>query len=462
MKIQELLAIIDQLTQGKVSYDFKSPKYKKFTVDKPPIVRQFEKFDYKALMEEHLRLFGKAVKPVRRRGGTVIDPAIKCPYCGAPHEYLYDNTGGRSQLLCKVCCNRFVPGKSFVPPLILQCPYCGNSLTKLKVRKGFIIHKCMSQYCSFYKHSLSSLSDADRSEYDLHPERFKLHYIYREFVTDFFAIDLSSMPGKNVNFKFRKFSPHILGLCLTYVVNLGLSTRMTSRALLDIHGVRISHAMVARYVHTASAIVATYVNDYDYKPTNYLAADETYVKVKGANHYVWFVMDTIKKSILGHAVSSARTLEPCMLALRRAFAHFSKFPGAALKFVSDGYSIYSLAQQQFAMKDMFFNLIQVFGLTNEDPVSTGYRWLKQNIERLNRTFKFSYRVTNGYGSFDGADSHVAVFVAYYNFLRPHPYTYWKPLNMIPDLEHLSNMPAKWQKLIELSQLHLIKRQSITA
>lgn len=68
--------------------------------------------------------------------------------------------------------------------------------------------------------------------------------------------------------------------------------------------------MVARYVHSASAIVATYVNDYDYNPTNYLAADETYVKVKGVNHYVWFVMDAIKKSILGHAVSSKGLLNP--------------------------------------------------------------------------------------------------------------------------------------------------------
>jgi transposase-like protein len=460
VKIQELLAIIAQLAPDKSYYDFKSPKYKKFTVDKPPIVRKFEKLDYKVLMAEHLRLFGKPVLPVHRRSDMVVNSAAKCPYCGAPHEYLYDNTGGRGQLLCKVCSNRFAAGKPFVAPLILQCPYCGNSLTRQRERNGFIVHRCMNYHCSFYRHSLSSLSDVDRAEYEQHPGRFKLHYIYREFVTDFFAMDLSSMPGKNVNFQFRKFSPHILGLCLTYVVNLGLSTRMTARALLDIHGVRISHAMVARYVHTASAIVATYVNDYDYKPTNYLAADETYVKVKGVNHYVWFVMDAIKKSILGHAVSSARALEPCMLALRRSFSHFKEFPGGALKFVSDGYSIYNLAQQQFAMKDMFFNLTQVFGLTNEDPVSTEHRWLKQNIERLNRTFKFSYRVTNGYGSFDGADSHVAIFVAYYNFLRPHSYTYWKPLNTIPELERLPNMPAKWQKLIELSQFHLINRQSL--
>ena len=129
--------------------------------------------------------------------------------------------------------------------------------------------------------------------------------------------------------------------------------------------------MIARYVHTASAVVSQFTLDYDYKPTNYLAADETYVKVKGAKHYVWLVMDAIKKSIVGHSVSDTRALEPCMLALRRAFAHFSAFPGKALKFIADGYSVYKLAELQFRMNDMDFDVTQVIGLTNEDPVSTG-------------------------------------------------------------------------------------------
>jgi hypothetical protein len=145
--------------------------------------------------------------------------------------------------------------------------------------------------------------------------------------------------------------------------------------------------------------------------------------------------------------------------MRRAFSKFKTVPGMNLKFIADGYPIYKLAQLQFAMQDMAFPLTQVIGLTNDDPVSKEYRWLKQNIERLNRTFKFSYRATCGYGSFSGADSHVAVFVAFYNFLRPHSYTYWKPLNAIPELEKCPNMPAKWQKLIELSQLHLLKLQT---
>jgi transposase-like protein len=242
------------------------------------------------------------------------------------------------------------------------------------------------------------------------------------------------------------------------MVNLGLSTRMTKRALAEIHGVNISHVTISNYAKSAAAIVQPFVDKFNYKPTTMLAADETYIKIRGIKHYVWIVMDALKKSILGYSVSSTRALEPCIRAMRMAFDKFKEFPGSALKFISDGYPIYNLAQMQFALNKMAFSLIQVIGLTNDDPISTEYRWLKQIIERLNRTFKFSYRVTNGYGSFEGADSHVALFAAYYNFLRPHPFTYWKPLNQIPQLEGLPNMPAKWQMLIRLSQEFLLDCQ----
>ncbi len=250
-----------------------------------------------------------------------------------------------------------------------------------------------------------------------------------------------------------------MGLCLTYHVNLGLSTRATARALWEVHGVKISHVMVSKYAKTASAIVKPFVDDFDYKPTNYLAADETYVKIKGVTHYVWFVMDALKKSILGYQVSNTRSIGPCILAMRMAFAKFKEFPGLNLNFISDGYSVYNLAKQQFLLNDKDFNLIQVIGLTNDDPISKEYSWLKQIIERLNRTCKFSYQVTNGYGSGEGSDSHIGLFVAYYNLLRPHSYTYWEPLNSIPELERVPNMPGKWQKIIELSQRHILSKQA---
>lgn len=437
-------------------YDITSPKYNKFTVDKLPAIKTLEKLDFKQLINEYQSSNGKALNQVNSRGKNPVPVDVVCPRCGAPHQYLYDNTGGRGQFLCKVCSFRFNKEKHF--DTYLACPFCGTKLVLKRERKQFNVHYCPNNNCEFYKHSINALSKEDFEEYKLHPERFKLRYYYREFTTDFFKVDLCTMPKGSVNFTFRNFSPHILGLCLTYHVNLGLSTRATARALWEIHQVKISHVMVSKYAKSAAALVKPFVDNYDYKPTNFLSGDETYVKIKGIRHYVWFIMDALKKSILGYQVSNTRDTGSCILAMRMAFSKFKQFPGKALKFIADGYSAYNLAHQQFALNNQDFNLIQVIGLSNDDPVSTEFRWLKQIIERLNRTFKFSYQVTNGYGSNEGSDSHLALFVAYYNFLRPHSYTYWQPLNQIPDIEKISTMPGKWQKLIELSQQFIISNQ----
>ena len=73
------------------------------------------------------------------------------------------------------------------------------------------------------------------------------------------------------------------------------------------------------------------------------------------------------------------------------------------------------------------------------------------IERLNRTFKSSYRVSCGYDNYEGANYNVALWVAYYNFLRPHKHNNYKVLNKVDMLENAENMPGKWQLLIFLGQ-----------
>ena len=190
------------------------------------------------------------------------------------------------------------------------------------------------------------------------------------------TLDISLEAGTQVDVGIEIDSPEIMGLCLTYNVNCGLSTRKTSQVLKEVHGIKISHVQVANYAYTASLIIKPFVDNFDYQPSNFLAADETYTKVKGSKRYVWFVMDAIKKSILGYHSSEYRDTIPCILTLRMAFDKFKEFPGKALKFVADGYNSYKLAQQQFKLHNMDFDVTQVIGLTNEDPVSTEYRWLK--------------------------------------------------------------------------------------
>lgn len=436
-----------------------SPKYQKFKTDSLPIIRTFEKQDYRFLLEYYLWKYHKPLKPVQTHKGKIhsIPSDTLCPLCGAPHQYLYDNNGGKGQYQCKICGQTFVTGEHVTSPLTLICPYCGHALSPKKDRKHFIIHKCTNKNCSFYRHNLKLLpkeiSDGDKSKY-------KLHYIYREFTVDFFSMDLSQLPKWATSFKYKKNNAHIMGLCLTYHVNLSLSLRKTAQALQDIHNISISHTMVAHYARTAAVLIKPFVDSYDYNPSTELSADETYIKVKGIKGYVWFIMDTVSRSLLGYQVSKSRDVGPCILAMRMAFEKFKKFPGKALTFVADGYSAYPLAAQQFKLKNGWdFHVTQVIGLANGDAVSAKFRPYKQKIERLNRTFKASYHVTCGYGTDEGSYYGVSLWAAYYNFLRPHEIHRWKrTLNEVSQLKDAGNMPGKWQLLIHLGQQVILRQQ----
>lgn len=437
--------------------DSRSPKYQKFKIDKLPDIIPFFKQDWRFLISYYKHRYGKELKPVRRHNGCSVPEDIICPVCGAPHMYLYDNNGGDGQFQCKVCGTTFVNGKIHTKPVHYKCPYCGHTLVPIKDRSCFKVHKCVNPKCSYYKSNLRKIDKKHADE----KYRYKLHYIYREFSLDFFKMDLKSMPEKVSSLKFTRHNSHVMSLCLTFHVNLQLSLRKTAQALDDLYGIRISHQQIANYARTAALLIKPFVDDFDYKPSSTMVGDETYIKVRGAKGFVWFIMDAVSRSILGYRVSSQRTVGPCILAMRMALKCFKKLP-AAFRFIADGYSAYVLAAQQFYLnygKDFDFDITQVIGLANEDAVSAEFRPAKQIVERLNRTYKSSYRSTCGYDNFDGANYSVALWVAYYNFLRPHKHNHYKPLNKVEAFQGADNMPTKWQILILLGQQTILRRQS---
>jgi transposase-like protein/uncharacterized protein YbaR (Trm112 family) len=434
--------------------DSRSPDHQKFKLDKLPVIIKFEKQDYQFLLEYYLWKYKKPCKPIQRRGECKVPEDTACPRCDAPHLFIYDNNGGRGEFKCKVCGQCFVSGISATAPLILACPYCGKTLQPKRQRKHFTVHTCRYSQCSYYLASLKKLPK------DLPADQrsaYKLHYVYREFHINFFAMDLHSLPDNASSLKFTQKSAHIMGLCLTYHVNLSLSLRKTSQALKDIHNVSVSHTMVANYAHAAAAVIKPFVVNYPYERSETLIGDETYIKVRGVRAFVWFVMDAASRSIIGFRVSATRAVGDCILAMRMAFGNMSELP-EDFRFIADGYSAYPLAAQQFELREdnpLKFDITAVIGLTNLDAVSEMFRPYKQIVERLNRTFKASYRVSCGYDNYDGADYAVSLWVAYYNFLRPHRINNGRVLNRVDALIAADNMPAKWQVLISLGQLAII-------
>lgn len=444
--------------------DSHSPKYQKFKVDELPKIDNFKQdWDFKDLLAYYKKRYGKEIKPVFRRVECDIPQDCTCPACNAPVLYLSWNDGKKkSQIRCKVCQTHFSPtdDNRFSKTTKLRCPHCLHILVPKKDRKHFIVHKCINKQCPFYLHNLKKIDKKDLAE-DYGKSKYKLHYIYREFQIDFFKMDLNSLPKNASSLKFSKFDSHVMSLCLTMHVNLGLSLRKTKQALLDLYGISISHQQIANYCKTAAICIKPFVDNYTYNPKTVLTADETYIKIRGVKAYIWFIMDAVTRSIIGYQVSDNRGVGPCILAMRMALKHFKELP-EKFKFIADGYSAYPLAAQQFFREfgeKFLFEITQVIGLTNDDEVSKEFRPYKQMIERLNRTYKASYRTTNGFDNIDGANYDLALWVAYYNFLRPHKHANYNVLNKVDMLEGADNMPGKWQLLIFLGQQTILKLQA---
>ena len=440
--------------------DSHSPKYQKFKVDRLPRIVYYEKWDYKDYIPYLEWRYGQKVKPVARRKECGIPDDCTCPRCNAPRPYLYKNNGSKGQVLCKVCSTAFSPEENrFAKPFTLRCPYCSHAPVRKKERKQSAVHKCVNTHCPYYLHNLQKVDKEDLAQ-DYGKNKYKLHYIYREFTVDFFRMDLNSLPENASSLKFTKHSAHVMSLCLTMRVNLGLSLRKTAQALRDLYGIRISHQQAANYCKTAALCVKPFVDNYDYGTGNTFTADETYIKVRGIKGYVWLIMDVAKRSIIGYQTSDNRGVGPCILAMRMAFRNLKKLP-ENFRFIADGYSAYPLAAQQFYNEygdDFKFEVTQVIGLSNGDEVSKEFRPYKQMIERVNRTYKASYRPTNGFDSYDGANYDLALWVAYYNFLRPHKHAGFDVLNKVGMLENADTMPGKWQLLIFLGQQTILNLQ----
>jgi len=297
------------------------------------------------------------------------------------------------------------------------------------------------------------MSPEQRILFKKSPHLFKLRFIYRKFHFQFTPLSKSNVNLPIVDLPNITASPHILGLILTYHINYGLPLRKTAALMYDVHGVKISHQSIANYCNAVAPRVKPFIDNFPYELSDSFCGDETYIKVMGRWHYIFFFFDTVKKVILSYRVRRNRDYQSAILAINDVLVKFKELP-EKLNLIVDGNPIYLLAQQWFSQHNIHFDVSQVIGLTNDDPVSTEFRPLKQIIERLNRTFKGNYKPSTGFGSDSGAISSVTLFVAYFNFLRPHSKLEGNVPVVIPGLNDLPNMPAKWLKLINMSEQYI--------
>ncbi|MGM0125648.1 hypothetical protein IGI37_003047 [Enterococcus sp. AZ194] len=445
------------LNQAKYS---KAPKlttpldldYRKLTVDDLPTIQKLQTLDYRQVISGHFDKTGKVIQPVRRhKNSKPIPNDICCPRCQAPHDYLYRNNGDCGQYQCKVCQERFNLKNKYAKEVVLSCPHCTQTLDKIKHRKGFVIYKCRNFACSFYQNRLKKLSSKEQRLFKEQPHLFKMHYLYRQFELKLSELQAPREIPTVVQLSNIHSSPQVLGLILTYYVNYGLSAEKTAALMFDVHQVKISGQTIRNYARSVACLVRPFTDGYPYALSDQFCGDETYIRVQGKWHYIYFFFDAVNKIILSHRVSPNRDTATAIKAFHDVIKRFDTLP-ENLNLIVDGNPIYKLAQIFFAGEGIHFDVTQVIGLTNEDKVSAEFRPLKQIIERLNRTFKGNYKPLGGFGSEAGSIAFVELFTTYFNFLRPHASLEKGRVPVqLPELELCEDMPQKWLRLLQISE-----------
>lgn len=439
----------------------KSPNYRSFRVDTVPPLRDAPGLaeaspgqDWQALMLEYNKTHRRNLQPVGRRGGAEPPPGCRCEHCGAPRKYLYMNNGKKgSQVQCKIC------GKTSPTHRVRResqakywCPYCQSPLGTWKESGQCTIYKCFSYACPHYLHSRGCLTVEEKRtrENQKYDPNFKLHYQYREYHLS--PGDLKTQrPGESrVDLERIHNNMHTVGLVLTFMINLGLSARVTRDALKGIFDISISHQTCINYVNTVAFRIAPLVDAKAPFPGDTVSADETYIIVENHWYYTWFCIDSATRAICGYNLSNTRGTQPALALLNDCFGPPLENTWCG-KFITDGNPSYDSAIMAYNAdieeKGAKLEKRTVIGLQNFDPESTEYRRFKQLVERLNRTYKYHTRPRAGFKSFEGAVALTTLFVAYYNFMRPHSALSSKPPVKLKCLEKVTLMPQAWLTLI---------------
>lgn len=438
--------------------DEKPPHYRQFRVDPlaplPAPKEQLSKLDWELLKTAKESLSGKSIKPVQHRNGKKPLLGCKCSHCNAPTRYLYLNNGKlQSQVKCKLC-GQTSPshGNKREYKTKYFCPHCSNALFVWKKSKQSTIFKCPGYACPHYLKNKLQLTTEEKAmrEHQKYNPNFKLHYQYREYHISPDDLIPERPCSNTVDLRKIHHSYHTLGLVLTFTINLGLSSRVTRDALKGIFDISLSHQTVMNYINSSAQYLSPYIDNNCPAPKTISAADETYIIVNGKWTYTWFIIDSKTRAICGYNLSDTRGMQPALALIYDSFGKPDNKTHPDL--VTDGNPSYDAAVMAYndMIKDYDSKLTKrtVVGLKNLDDQSREYRSFKQLVERLNRTYKYHTRPRAGFKTFDGAVALTTLFVAFYNFMRPHSYLDQLPPVSLDVLKDHSLMPDKWVALIE--------------
>lgn len=309
--------------------------------------------------------------------------SLKCPKCNNSHHFhrYGKDKFGNQKFQCLSCRHQFAPDHihkiktSKYPP----CPLCGKTSFLHHDYHDYSNFRCSDKRCN--------------------------HSFFIPKNTAYLPPSISNLIGK-ADLKRLRHPVHII-ISALYQYFIGKSsTRNISLMFKLTSNIYISHVTVAAWCkkfaplfdNIAKKLMSTINLDSDE-----WHADETVIKIKGEKYYVWFIIDSETRFIVGYHLTPHRD-SPQAHAL---FSYASSL-GSPNSIVSDRYSAYKVSAKCF-----FPNARHIRVQSFKDDISNNI------IESFNNRFKAWYKTKRGFHDFKSANSTIFTFVFFFNFVRPH-------------------------------------------
>jgi len=218
------------------------------------------------------------------------------------------------------------------------------------------------------------------------------------------APSMSKLFGKT-DFKRMRYPVHTIIMALSMFYLGKNSFRNIALILRIANNIKVSHTTISNWCKNFAPmfqnISIQLVPLLDFNSDEW-HTDETVVKINGIKHYIWFIVDSETRFVLGFHLSPHRDSPQAFSLLNSV-----KDMGKPSSVVSDRYSAYKVPVKSV----LKVNHIRVESFN--DDISNNL------IECFNKQFKAWYKTKQGFHSFDCANNLISMFVFFFNFVRPH-------------------------------------------
>ena len=244
--------------------------------------------------------------------------SIKCPKCNNNHSfYRYGkDKDGFQKYLCRNCNHQFAPDKpSFrVNKNYPKCPVCGKATFLHHDFDLYSNYRCCDKRCN--------------------------HSMFVPKPTSILPASMSKLVGKK-DFKRMRYPVHIIITALS-MFYLGKSSFRNIALILRVaNNIKVSHTTISNWCKKFAPLFNNLslelmpMLNFD---SDEWHADETVVKISGQKYYIWFIIDSETRFVLGFHLSPYRDSN-------QAFTLFNSVKGLGNinSLVSDRYAAYKQA-----------------------------------------------------------------------------------------------------------------------